>query len=358
MRFGEDADTMSRGRGARAAFDQAEPGSSERWRFDPHPGLRNPHLMTLFPHYWPRPFLLRGLPVEPRLFRVSSDTQLLGFCHWQADPKTHPTLILLHGLEGSSESHYMRGIAAKAWRANLNVVRLNQRSCGRSEPLAPGLYHGGLSEDLRFVVSCLARDDGLESIWIAGYSLGGNIVLKLAGEVGRTLGVLQGAVTICPNIDPAACVTALESPSNSIYHHHFVRSLKARMRRKERLFPGRFELSKLSDIRTLRTFDEIYTAPAGGFSSADDYYDRSGARHVLAAIDIPTLILVARDDPFVPFAQFHHPGLTQNPWIRLVAPPYGGHCGFSQKRRSYEDRFWGENRLLEFIMQETPSGVP
>lgn len=349
----EDTDAMRLiDRTSHASFNQAGTGPIDRWCFRPAAGLKNPHLMTLIPYYWPRPVLLGGLPVQTRLFRVSSEAQLLGFCHWQEKPRVCPTLILIHGLEGSTESHYMRGIAAKAWKGGLNVVRLNQRTCGGSEHLSPGLYHGGMGGDMRSVVSTLVRDEGLESIWIAGYSMGGNITLNLAGEANRTPAALRGVVAVSPNIDPASCVTALDSWPNWTYRQHFVRSLKARVRRKERLFPGTFPVSRLRGIKTLREFDEIVTAPAGGFSGADEYYDRTGARRVLSTIEIPTLIITARDDPIVPYAQFLHSEAHLNPWITLVAPAHGGHCGFFQRARPEEDRYWGENRLVEFIVRQ------
>jgi predicted alpha/beta-fold hydrolase len=199
------------------------------------------------------------------------------------------------------------------------------------------------------VVTALSTADGIEAIWLVGYSLGGNLVLKMAGEVGSTLLALKGVVAVSPSIDPAACVEALERPSNWIYHRSFVAYLRARIRRKARLFPGRFDLSPLAAVRTLRQLDETYTAPDGGYASAADYYERSGARHVLGAIKVLTLIITAQDDPCVPYRQFETSILHGNPRIRLAAPTHGGHCGFLQRPRAAEDVFWAENRLVDFI---------
>ncbi|MER3423834.1 MAG: alpha/beta hydrolase, partial [Nitrospiraceae bacterium] len=303
----------------------------------------------LFPRYWPRPGLLSGVPAEARLFTVAPQSRILGYCHWQRDPKRHPALILVHGLEGCSESHYMRGIASKAWRAGFNVVRLNQRNCGGTEHETPTLYHGGLSGDLRAVVMELSARDSIEAIWLAGYSMGGNLVLRMVGEAGPTIEALRGAAAVCPNIDPAACVEALEQARNWFYHHYFVRSLKARLRRKAGRFPGKFDLAALVGIRTLRAFDETFTAPDGGYQSAADYYERSGARHVLGNIAVPTLIITARDDPFIPYQTFQIPAVKNNPWIHFMAPAHGGHCGFIQHPRPDEDWYWAENRLLDFF---------
>ncbi len=318
--------------------------------FTPHPLLRYPHLMTIVSRSWPRGRLLHGIPTEPRLFAVAPECHLLGYCHWQAEPQRCPTILLVHGLEGCSESHYMRGIADKAWRAGLNVIRLNQRNCGGTEHLSSTLYHSGLSDDFRAVVAELQIKDGLRHIWAVGYSMGGNLVLKMAGEAGDTLPALRGVLAVSPNIEPDACVTALDQPANWIYQSYFLKRLKARLQRKARLFPGRWNLGGLWTIRTMRAFDERYTAPDGGFHSAEDYYDRAGAHHVLGAIAVPTVILTARNDPFIPYLIFEIPAIKTNPSITLWAPQHGGHCGFFQGPRPNEDAYWAENRLIEAIL--------
>lgn len=320
------------------------------WReFTPATLLRNQHLMTIVPGYWPRRMLLADIPSESRLFTTDSQTQLLGFCHWQPARTGCQTLLLVHGLEGSSESHYMLGIAAKAYRAGMNVIRLNQRTCGGTERLTPTLYNSGLSQDYRAIVQELASLDRLARIWLVGYSMGGNLVLKAAGELGSSEVALAGAVAVCPNIDPTQCAKALEEPRNWLYHYHFLTKLKARMKRKAALFPGRWNLAGLDRIRIISEFDDRYTAPDGGYVSGPDYYDRAGSRHVLEKIAVPTTIVTAQDDPFIPYSMFSLPAITRNPHIRLMAPPYGGHCGFIQRSRQDEDRFWVENRIVESI---------
>jgi uncharacterized protein len=317
--------------------------------FIPYSLIRHPHAMTLAPRWWPRHGLLREIPTEPRLFTVAPDTRILGYCHWQREPKRSPTLILVHGLEGCSESHYMRGVATKAWLAGFNAIRINQRNCGGTEHETPTLYHSGLSGDLIAIATELADKDGLDRLWFAGYSMGGNLVLRMAGEMSAAFPPLQGAMAVCPNIDPAACVTALEERRNWIYHRHFLRSMQARLRRKAALFHDRFDVTGLSSIRTLRAFDDAYTAPDGGFLNAADYYERVGARHVLERIAVPTLMLTAQDDPFIPYRIFGTPAFGRNPSIHFIAPQHGGHCGFLQRPRSGEDVFWAENRLIEFM---------
>ncbi len=320
------------------------------WReFTPATLLRNQHLMTIVPGYWPRRALLDGIPIESRLFTTDPKTQLLGFCHWQPNRTGCQTLLLVHGLEGSSESHYMKGIAAKAYRAGINVIRLNQRTCGGTEQLTPTLYNSGLSQDYRAIVQELASLDRLTRIWLVGYSMGGNLILKAAGELGSSEAALAGAIAVCPNIDPTQCAKALEEPRNWLYHYHFLTKLKARMKRKAALFPWRWDLTELDRIHLISQFDDRYTASDGGYASGPDYYDRAGSRHVLDKIAVPTTIVTAQDDPFIPYSMFSLAAIKRNPLIRLTSPHYGGHCGFIQGTQSNEDRFWVESRIVESI---------
>ncbi|WP_455243260.1 YheT family hydrolase [Petrachloros mirabilis] len=306
--------------------------------------------MTLTPRYWPRGPLLVGFPIEQRTFTTAPDTQLVGYCHWQRDQHSSQTVILVHGLEGCSESPYMHGIASKAYRAGMNVIRMNQRTCGGTEHLTPTLYNSGLSGDYRAILHELSTKDGLQRIWLVGYSMGGNLVLKAAGELGRAEPALAGVVAVCPNIDPTQCVMALEQPRNWIYHQHFLGRLKARLRRKAALLPGKWDLSGLDRISQISVFDDRYTAPDGGYLSAADYYDRAGACHVLHNIEVHTTIITAQDDPFIPYAMFSHRAIKENPHIRLIAPTTGGHCGFFQRPQPGEDRYWAENRIVEIVM--------
>jgi predicted alpha/beta-fold hydrolase len=305
--------------------------------------------MTLAPRYWPRDTSLKEIPQAERLFTTEPGTQLLGICHWQPRPSESPTLILVHGLEGCADSHYMRGIAAKAYRRGFNVVRMNQRTCGGTEHLTPTLYNSGLSRDYHEIVRELVSVDRLAHIWLAGYSMGGNLVLKAAGEMEGTVPALAGVVAVCPNIDPTQCVAALEQPRNRIYHQHFLSRLKARMKRKAGLFPGKWDLRAMGSMKTISQFDDYYTARDGGYRDGADYYDRAGARHVLHQIAVPTLIITAQDDPFIPYSLFTSPELIENQRVTLLAPRHGGHCGFFSLKQNGEDSYWAENRTVEFM---------
>ncbi len=276
-------------------------------------------------------------------------------CHWQENPREHPTLVLLHGLEGSSESSYILGAAEKAFAAGFNALRLNQRNCGGTEALSPSLYHSGLSGDVRAVVLELVGRDALPAVFAAGFSMGGNLVLKMAGEFGDTAPrALRGFAAVAPVMDLAACVDALVAPRNFLYNRRFVGGLKRRMLRKSELFPEIYSRNGLArdmkDIRTVREFDDRITARFCGFRDAADYYARMSAGPLVGAIRRPTLILAAQDDPFVPFSIFDSPALRENPRITLVAPPHGGHCAFISRERG-DARFWAEARLVDFCAQ-------
>jgi hypothetical protein len=320
------------------------------------PRFTGGHLQTLYAWAKPRRFPALPAPVM-RYFDVAPDARVLAHCHWHERPREHPTLLLLHGLEGSSLAHYMCGISDKAWAAGWNVVRLNQRNCGRTEHLSRGLYHSGLTDDPAFVMRELIAADGVRAIAMAGYSLGGNLTLKLAGELGETPPPeLKAVCAVSPTMDLASCVEALERRSNLVYELNFVRNLKARMRRKAAAFPGAFPLEPLRRIWTVRQFDEAYTAPHHGFRDAADYYDRASARRVADRIRVPALILAAEDDPFVPAAAFRDPALTGNPHVTVAITPHGGHCAFVERAGDGYDGYWAEREIVRFASAHLSGG--
>jgi hypothetical protein len=311
--------------------------------------------MTIASNFWPRRTPRLG-PSIPRDFATEPGTHVRGACHWQPVPQSHPTLVIVHGLEGSSESGYSRGTAEKAWLSGFNVVRLNQRNCGGTEKLSPTLYHSGLSIDIFGVVSELIERDGLPEIFTAGYSMGGNLVLKMAGELGDAApDRFRGCVAIAPALDLASCANALERRENFLYQSHFVRRLKRRMLYKASLYPEIYPdaaLTELANVKSVRGFDDAITAHFCGFDSADHYYETSSALRVVSGIRRPTLIIAAKNDPFVPFAPFNDPAIRDNPFITVVAPEHGGHCAFISAE-SGDERFWAEARLVEFCRSKS-----
>jgi len=178
--------------------------------FHPHPLLRSGHAMTMAAAFVPRSFALPA--PEQRFFQVDPWSKLLAHCHWQPGKrKDAPVIVIIHGLEGSSDSNYVRGIGDKAFRRGYHVVRMNQRNCGGTEALTPTLYNSGMSGDYRSVFNELADADGFEQVFFAGYSMGGNLVTKMAGEFGEAVPkALRGICAVCPALDLAACADALE----------------------------------------------------------------------------------------------------------------------------------------------------
>jgi predicted alpha/beta-fold hydrolase len=312
----------------------------------PKRGLRSGHAMTVY--CWGRRRRFPRLPPpSTRLFDVERGTRVLAHCYWQAEPSRRPVLLALHGLEGSSNAHYMRGLADKAFAGGFSVLLLNQRNCGGTEALAESLYHSGLTQDAAHVIREISGE-GIDRIVVAGYSLGGNLALKLAGDYGDAAPpALLAVCAVSPVLELAECVRALERRQNFVYHWNFVRGLKARLRRKGVTHPGRYAVGRLTEVRSVRGFDELFTAPHFGFAGADDYYHRASAMRVIDRIRVPALVITAEDDPFVPVAPFRDPRIAANPFIRLIVTPHGGHCGFVTDAKE-DDGYWAETQIVNF----------
>jgi uncharacterized protein len=316
--------------------------------FEPRPSLRHGHRMTLYgwgnPRYFPR------LPAPTRrYFDVAPNARVVADCHWQVRPWERATILALHGLNGSSDAHYMLGLASKAFARGMNVVRLNQRNCGGTEHLTAGLFHSGLTADAAHVIHELTEVDGLPTIAVAGYSLGGNLALKLAGEYGAFAppGVTCVAA-VSPILEIAQCVHALERPGNIVYQWNFVKDLKRLMRSKNRFWPGLFDMKKLDAVRTVRQFDRTFTAPHFGFTDEEDYYHRASAMRIVSRITIPSLIITSEDDPFVPAEPFHASDLQDNRAVTTIVSRFGGHCGFIGVPSGEDDGYWAERAIVEF----------
>ncbi|HMD09593.1 MAG TPA: alpha/beta fold hydrolase [Candidatus Acidoferrum sp.] len=316
-------------------------------KFEPHRLLKNGHAMTIAAALVRRRF---DLPLaEERLFQVDAESRILGKCLWQPGKRRDvPVIAMVHGLEGSSESNYVCGIAEKAFRLGFHAVRLNQRNCGGTEALTPTLYNSGMSADYKAVLEELSNVDGFEQVFFAGYSMGGNLVTKMAGEFGDAVPeTLRGVCVVCPAMDLGACADALERRDNFFYQRHFVKGLMARYARKSKLFPERYPLNGIGPVRSVREFDDKITARQFGYRDAQDYYDAVGAKKVVAQVRVPMLMITAQDDPFVPYELFLRANPGQNPAIKFVTPEHGGHCGFISKQSGAE-RFWAEQRIVEF----------
>jgi predicted alpha/beta-fold hydrolase len=331
------------------------PGYTE---FKPRRFLSNGHLQTIFGNFlrrqdrMPEP-VAQLVEVSPARDRQIA-SQILCHCHWQPLPERpeRPTVIILHGLEGSSKSQYVVGNANKLWRAGCNVIRMNMRNCGGSERLTPTLYHSGLSSDVDRVMHFFRDSQKLQTISLLGYSMGGNLMLKLAGELGSNAPPeLRSVIGVSPAVDLQASASCLHEWQNRIYERRFLRALLKRFRRKAALFPHVFDPQRASGIDSLRDFDDRITALYSGFKSAEDYYYRAAAARVLDNIAVPTLILHALDDPFVRLIESTRESIAGNPSITFIETTHGGHCAFLAEPEKNNDGYWAEHTALRFIFE-------
>lgn len=328
--------------------------------FVAHPLLRGFHRMT-FASMFIRGDVKRPVPLlEERIFEVDEQTRVLALCSWQPVPS--PVLILVHGFGGHADRPYMRGTTRKAFAAGFHVVRLNMRNCGGTEHLAGTMYHAGLVTDLRAVVRTLEAESRCTGIHLAGFSMGGNVVLRLGGLWGQSAprSVLS-LVAVSPVIDLANCAANLDTqPHLRLYLKSFMRQLRAVYRRRVELFPERYAAERLDGVHTLRSFDERITAPDCGFSDVDEYYRTASCRWELPHLRIPSLVLHANDDLLVPLPPDQIEVLQEAPAVHLHWSRHGGHCGFVAGRTpaSDADRYWAENRLVEFARWAGHQGQP
>jgi len=323
-------------------------------RFVPRRGITPGHLQTLASHFLPRKNLLSA--GEERRFQVEPGAQILCQCHWQDARHQAATIVIVHGLEGSSESQYVIGTANKAWAMGLNVVRMNVRNCGGTEDLSPTLYHSGMSQDVGAVAHELIEQEKLPSIALVGFSMGGNQVLKLAGEWGKGANgsaprELHAVAAVSPAMDLSISADALHRPTNRIYEWRFLLSLRARVRRKIELFPDRYTLSRLW-WNSIRDFDDKVTSRFSGFRDAEDYYEQASSSRVLDAIEIPTLVIHSKDDPFIRVSPETRAKLLGNSCIKFIETDHGGHCGFLAEPRNGDDGRWAENQILAFVLEQ------
>ena len=339
-------------------------GAKPPWLTDfrPRRGLSNGHLQTIVGNYIRREWSLP--PADDLVVEVEpappdgpaaayGPTRVLCHCHLQpaAVRRERLTVVLVHGLEGSSDSRYILSNASRLWAAGMNVVRMNMRSCGGTDALAPTIYHSGRSGDLAAVTAALGREWDLARVALVGYSMGGNLVLKYAGECSVAGGGPFAVVGVSPLMDLAVSSAALHEPQNRIYEWKFLRAMLGRVRRKAALFPDVFAVLKQervpARIHSLRDFDHEIVARFGGFRDADDYYESVASSHFSASFKMPTLILHSLDDPFIRMLPSTREALAANPSVTFVETSHGGHCAFLAAGR---DTFWAEQTLLGFLL--------
>lgn len=327
--------------------------------FTPRPLLRNGHLQTLAGNFLPRNITLPA----PESLLVEVEGPVSGYgpsyvlchCHWQPEEvrARRLTVILVHGLEGSSSSQYIIGNAARALAAGFNVVRMNMRSCGGTDDICPTIYHSGRSGDVAAVFKQIVATHQLQSVALVGYSMGGNLVLRYAGEVAAARPAeLKAVVGVSPLMDLAVSSAALHEPHNRIYEWHFLRNMVARVRRRMALYPRIYGNAKVEDIHSMRLFDDHIVARYGGFAGADDYYGKVASSHFAAQLSIPTLILYSLDDPFIRTLAATREALINNPNVIYVETQSGGHCAFLESAHDGYDGRWAEKTLLRFLQEQ------
>ncbi|MEQ1884670.1 MAG: alpha/beta fold hydrolase [Bryobacteraceae bacterium] len=313
------------------------------------PLFRSGHISTLAANFWTRPESVDRWPVEDVYYEPEPGIKIL--VRVQSPEKPVGELILVHGLEGSSESGYARSMAAAALAAGFRTHRYNMRGCGASPWSPRGNYHSGLTSDLLMVARERRKVSGLP-IFAVGYSLGGNMVLKLAGELGEHAHeVFESVCAVSTPIDLGASVDDTERPSNIIYRKRFVNRLKLRVKRRNSIAPDLFPLEPLPKVKTIRDFDEHYTSRIFGFGSAENYYRTQSSNQFLQHIRIPTLVVQAKNDPMIPFKIYDHPAFRENPHLHLIAVEHGGHLGFLARGKA---RFWLDHVIVDWLKAHMP----
>jgi uncharacterized protein len=306
--------------------------------FDPL--FRNPHLQTVAGHLWRRHGEEVRFPLQRRLYRTEPAVEVLV---QSQHPGVQPAgeIVMVHGLEGSGEAGYVRSLSGAALRAGYAAHRFHMRACGGTERLAPTLYHAGLTGDLLFVLREFVRE-GRGPVFLVGFSLGGNVVLKLAGELAETgRALIAGVCAVSAPLDLAACARRMTDRENRFYQHRFVRRMRTRLRA-----TGRFEETDLAGLRSVTEIDDHITAPSFGFGTAAHYYDTQSAMRYIGSVRVPALLIHAHDDTLVPFSSVVPHAARANPCFEVQACAHGGHLGFIG-RRPY--RFWADHAILEWI---------
>jgi uncharacterized protein len=329
--------------------DPAVPPASvaEAAEFRPLPLLSNPHLQTLLGAVWPGPTF--DQPTRQQVLWLPDGEGLLLYdsvpAGWQPGDKM---ALLIHGLSGSHRSHLVQRTALFLLEHGVRAVRIDLRSAGPGIPLARHTYHAGRSDDIRAVVEEMHRWSRQSAISVIGFSLGGNLALKLAGEAGASpVPGLERVVALGPPIDLHRCCALMSLPRNRQYESYFLGGLLRDARLRHRCFPDLPPLH-LPRRLTMRIFDDLYTAPTCGFKDALDYYTRASALPVIPKINVPTLIITARDDPFIAVEPIE--SLARSDFMSVQILTHGGHLGFLGWDGKGGVR-WAERRVVDWVLR-------
>jgi len=324
----------------------APPGRAVR-PFDPPWWARGGHRQTIL-GFWYRRHLRWYLPTEDLIADVGDGVRLLLRASWQpGDRAASPALLLVHGLGGWDLAAYGLATGAFAHAMGWHVVRMNMRGAGDSARVYAGLYNAGLDLDLVAAMKTVAEHT--PRIGVIGFSLGANLALLALGRSGHLVPrAVSRVVAVSPPLDLAACVTRMESLTNRPYQAYFMRNLRNAYRYRQGLRPDLYEAGGELRPRTLREWDQMITAPHGGYVSGVEYYERSSSGPHVAAIGLPTLILAAEDDPIIPGESVRKWPLPESGIVVREMLPTGGHVGFAAPTDA-PGRFWAAERAMAFL---------
>jgi predicted alpha/beta-fold hydrolase len=305
----------------------------------------NAHLQTIAPN------IFRKAPDTPyRRERIETpDGDFLDLDWSQLGSRR--IAIVVHGLEGDSSRAYIKGMVKAVNRRGWDAMAMNLRGCGGEPNRKVRMYHSGDTADLQTVISHVAASGDYDQIVLVGFSLGGNAILKYLGEQGcDILGPVKAAVTISVPCDLTGCSVCLGELRNRLYLLRFLKLLGRKIKAKARMMPGAIDAGGYDSIRTLREFDNRYTAPMHGFKDADDYYEKSSSLRFIPSISIPTLLINSSDDPFLSASCFPVEAAKNNPNFFLEVTKHGGHVGFMTFNQDGE--YWSETRAASFLEEK------
>lgn len=313
--------------------------------FQPARNLGNRHLQTIWAVLFRKPIALPLIRERCEL----PDGDFVDVDRF-AGAENSPRLLVLHGLEGSSESNYARGLLSQAHARGWGGVGLNFRSCSGEPNRLPRMYHSGETTDLSLVVAKLCAEEPDRPLFIAGVSLGGNVLVKWMGEQGETIAPeVRGAAAISVPFDLTLCAQSLDGKGfwARIYRKRFLATLMKKARAKLLAFPGAV-VRDLEDIEMLTDFDDRFTGPLHGFRDASDYYTRSSSGPYIPRVRVPLLLISAEDDPFIPAEAMPRAAISQSQFVRLEVSANGGHVGFIEGSGA-SPSYWAEARVGQFF---------
>ncbi len=316
--------------------------------FVPHRLLRNGHLQTIVGSYVFGPRVkLPSRYHELEVAGAAGDRVVVLETVPDGWRRGDPSALLVHGLGGCARSPYMVRVASRLHRRGVRVVRMNLRGAGSGFGLSRSVYHAGRTDDLRRVVEWMAGRAPGSPFALVGFSLGANLVLKLAAEAtDDPLAGLDCVLAANPPIDLSACCRQMQLPGNRVYDRNFVRLLRKDIARLHRVFPD-LEPIRFPKRMSLYEFDNIYTAPRNGFADAEDYYRRSSAGPCIPRIEVPGLVIHSQDDPFIPSEPFRTVPFPPQLALELISS--GGHLGYLSQTRWMGDRRWLDSRLTAWL---------